>query len=125
PAAVRTSNVSARATRSNALGRPRVLVAASLVVLAAAFAGWLAITNPFREKPYTPPPEAEHWYRQGVIALREGLYHKASKAFQQSLGASDEFALAHAGLAEALTELDYTDKANQEILRARSRTSDL
>lgn len=57
--------------------------------------------------------------------MRDGSYYKASKALQRAVEMDDNFALAHARLAEAYAELDYADKANHEILRARALTHDL
>jgi tetratricopeptide (TPR) repeat protein len=50
------------------------------------------------------------------MALRDGTYYKASKDLSQAAGRDPHFALAHARLAEAWLELEYTDKANQEML---------
>jgi tetratricopeptide (TPR) repeat protein len=65
------------------------------------------------------------WYERGTAALRDGTYYKASKALESAIQFDDKFALAHARLAEAWSELDYGDKANREILRARSLAGDL
>ena len=67
-----------------------------------------------------PSAEAVRWYEQGIAALREGTYQKASKALEQAIQADEDFALAHARLAEAYAELDYIDKAKDEIIRAES-----
>jgi tetratricopeptide (TPR) repeat protein len=65
-------------------------------------------------------PDAVYWYDQGAQALREGSYHQASKALEQAIEKDKQFALAHARLAEAYAELDYTDKAKDEVIRAES-----
>src|SRR6185503_1922602 len=54
-----------------------------------------------------------------VDALREGAFFKSSKILQQAVQDDDRFALAHARLAEAWTELDYSDKAKDELIRAK------
>jgi len=73
----------------------------------------------FRGKSPAPPSlEAVNWYQRGVAGLREGAYHQASKALEQAIQQDHQFALAHARLAEAYAELDYTDKAKDEIIRA-------
>jgi serine/threonine protein kinase/Flp pilus assembly protein TadD len=100
--------------------RPRVLVPAVVVMLAA-----LSVPVWRRATPYRPPPEALQWYERGTGALRDGTYYKASKELEQAITFDDKFALAHARLAEAWSELDYADKANREILRARSLVRDL
>jgi serine/threonine protein kinase len=58
------------------------------------------------------------WYEQGVSALREGAYVKATGELQQAVNIEGPFALAHARLAEAWSELDYTGTAQREMLLA-------
>jgi serine/threonine protein kinase/Tfp pilus assembly protein PilF len=109
---------------SDILKRPRVLTS---VAVAIALAGvmLLAALLWLRAVPHQPPSEAAYWYEQGTAALRDGTYYKASKALEQAIRLDDKFALAHARLAEAWSELDYADKADREILRAQSLAGDL
>jgi serine/threonine protein kinase len=65
-----------------------------------------------------PSREALRWYQEGVNAIRDGTYYKASKALEQAVAQAPQYPLAHAYLAEAWMELDYTDKARDEMLRA-------
>ncbi|MGH9941954.1 MAG: protein kinase domain-containing protein [Pyrinomonadaceae bacterium] len=65
-------------------------------------------------------PEALNWYERGLAALRDGSYFQASKMLERAVNVTDGFALAHARLAEAWMELDYTDRARDSILRAES-----
>jgi tetratricopeptide (TPR) repeat protein len=67
---------------------------------------------------HQPPPEAKRWYDVGTNALREGAYYQASKALERAISIDDKYALAHARLAEAWAELDYSDRAKDELLRA-------
>ncbi|HSL54831.1 MAG TPA: tetratricopeptide repeat protein, partial [Pyrinomonadaceae bacterium] len=67
---------------------------------------------------YQPPSGALYWYDQGTEHLRNGTYHQASKALSQAIELDDRYALAHARLAQAWTELDYTDRAKDELLIA-------
>jgi serine/threonine protein kinase len=76
-------------------------------------------------KPYRPPPEAVSFYDKGVMALREGAYFEASNQFQRAISIDGNYALAHARLAEAFTELDYSDQAQKEIIMAGSLASEL
>jgi tetratricopeptide (TPR) repeat protein len=78
-----------------------------------------------RLRGYRAPRDAMDWYDKGTTALRNGAYFEASKAFQRAIGIDDNFALAHARLAEAYSELDYTDKAKDEIIRAESLAHEL
>lgn len=71
----------------------------------------------WRAKTYQPSPEAQRWYDLGSDALREGAYFKAIKPLEQAVSTDQQFVLARARLAEAWTELDYSDKAKDEILR--------
>jgi serine/threonine protein kinase len=67
--------------------------------------------------------EALELYREGTNALRNGTYYKAVKVLRQAVSIDDDFPLAHARLAEALTEMEYTDSAKDELLRlARSQS---
>ncbi len=112
-----TRSTSALATFSDILKRPRLsigyvaggLVLVGLIVTAL----WWAM----RPKPHQATAEAQKWYDIGVNYLREGAYFKAIKPLQESVNADDKFALAHARLAEAWTELDYTERAQIELLR--------
>jgi serine/threonine protein kinase/outer membrane protein assembly factor BamD (BamD/ComL family) len=118
-----TAKASAFSSVSQALRRPRVFIPAVSVVVA--LAAILIIAPRWRTKPTVPSREATHWYEAGTNAMRNGSYYQASKALQRAVETDDEFALAHARLAEAYTELDYADKADHEILRARALVHDL
>ena len=83
------------------------------------------ITASLMPKPTVPSAEATHWYDAGTNDMRNGSYYQASKALQRAVETDDQFALAHARLAEAYMELDYADKADHEILRARALVHDL
>src|SRR6266849_5191542 len=73
---------------------------------------------------HAPSPEARNWYDIGTNALRDGAYYQASKALEQAITIDDQYVLAHARLAESLVELDYTDRAKDELLRVTSLASD-
>src|ERR1044071_3476289 len=64
----------------------------------------------------TPPEEVANLYEQGAEAMREGSYFKASGLFQQAVERDEKFALAHARLAEAYLEMDFLDRAREELL---------
>jgi serine/threonine protein kinase/tetratricopeptide (TPR) repeat protein len=66
---------------------------------------------------HQPSAAAVGWYDRGVDALRNGAYYAATKSLGQAIVIDDRYALAHARLAEAFAELDYTDKAKDELLR--------
>jgi tetratricopeptide (TPR) repeat protein/predicted Ser/Thr protein kinase len=71
---------------------------------------------------YQPSAAARQWYDIGTEALRNGAYHQASKALQQAIAIDNNYALARARLAQAWTELDYIDKAKDELLAASTLT---
>src|SRR5689334_6540175 len=74
---------------------------------------------------YKPSAAAVHWYDQGTDNLRNGAYYQASKALTQAIEIDGNYALARARLAQAWTELDYTDRAKDELLavaRLRERS---
>ncbi|HEX7771931.1 MAG TPA: tetratricopeptide repeat protein, partial [Pyrinomonadaceae bacterium] len=124
PVAPETGHRSALMTLSDILRRPRMSV--GVVVLLIALLGGAAwgITYLSRPKLKPPSPEAKRWYELGTNALREGTYFKASKAFEKALAADNSFALAHARLGETWMEMDYSDKAKDEILQAGSLVPD-
>jgi serine/threonine protein kinase/Flp pilus assembly protein TadD len=102
---------------SKALRRPRLSL--RLILIAVALLGLVAwgVMRSLSPKPYHVSPEARKWYDNGTAALRDGLYYQASKALEQAISLDGNFALAHARYAESLMELDYIDKAKDELLR--------
>ena len=116
PSAPPTGNLwSSLHTLTGPLRRSRTTAALSILLLLAAIAGaWWMLTD----RTYRPSPEAQRWYQEGVAALRDGTYYKASKALEQAATRDPQFSMAHARLAEAYQELDLTDKAREEMLRA-------
>ena len=112
-----TNPTGALATFSDIFRRPRLsigYVAAALVAVAALAFGLWYFTRP---KPHKPTAEAQRIYDAGANALRAGSFFQASKAFELAISSDDQFALAHARLAEAWMELDYSDRAKDELLR--------
>lgn len=89
-----------------------VLSALALAVLLAVL--WTYVG---RSRTPEPSPEAKRLYQTGITALRDSSYLKASKLFEQAIQVDKEFPLAHARLAEAWMELDYEEKATDELLR--------
>lgn len=74
---------------------------------------------------YQPSAAALHWYQQGTDSLHNGAYFQASKALTQAIELDNGFALAHARLAQAWTELDYTERAKDELLSTSGDRSQL
>src|SRR5438552_3417476 len=122
PSAAETRPSGALATLSDIFRRPRLpigYVALAVVVLVTLIIGiWYFA----RARPHQPTAEAQRLYETGANAIRAGSYFQASKALELAIRADDQFALAHARLAEAFMELDYFDKAKDEILRASELT---
>ena len=106
------------ATLSDIFRRPRIsvgyVVAGIAIALLIGFVIWYAL----RPKPYEPKPQAKRLYDQAVDALRQGAFFKSSKILQQAVLDDDRFALAHARLAEADMELDNSDDAKDQLIRA-------
>lgn len=96
--------------------RPWVLRLAGFVVLA------LIAWGGFRwwqwRQYYRPTAEEQLWYSDGLTALREGSYLKATRQLEQATQQNSRFVMAHARLAEAWSDLDYDGKAQQEMLIA-------
>jgi serine/threonine protein kinase len=112
------------ATLSDIFKRPRLpigyVAAAILVLTVVAVSAYYF----FQNKPHKPLPEAQKWHDIGVNYLREGAYFKAIKPLEQAIALDDKFALAHARLAEAWTELDYPERAQLELLRVHGLVPD-
>jgi tetratricopeptide (TPR) repeat protein len=117
PSAVGTRSSGALATLSDIFRRPRLpvgyVVAAVFAVAALSFGLWYFL----RARPHQPNAEAQRLYETGTNALRAGSFFQASKALGLAVRSDDQFALAHARLAEAWMELDYSDRAKDELLR--------
>ena len=75
-------------------------------------------------RPHEPSPEAKRWYQVATEAIQSGAYYQASKALEQAIALDDKSALIHARLAEAYVEMDYIDKAKDELLTATSLAPD-
>ena len=69
------------------------------------------------------PAGARKWYEDGVEALREGSYATARSRFEFAIREFPDYALAHARLADALTELDDLDGAKDALLRVNQLMS--
>jgi tetratricopeptide (TPR) repeat protein/predicted Ser/Thr protein kinase len=95
--------------------RSRLAMAAGFGLLVAAVAaGWWL----WPESGYRAAPDVNRWYQAGITALHDGTYYRASQALAQAVARDGKFTMAHARLAEAWLELDFTDKAKEEMLRA-------
>jgi len=91
------------------------IVTAVSVLLLLALGAWAW----YRTHTYSPPSaKVQDWYNRGVAALREGTYQKAVGDLAKAVELDGSFALAHARLADAWAELDFTGKAQEEMLRA-------
>jgi serine/threonine protein kinase/tetratricopeptide (TPR) repeat protein len=121
----RARSTSALATLSDIFRRPRLslgYVIASVVLLTLVVVIFSRLT---RATLPPPTPAAKQLYEKGLAALREGSYFKASKLFERALAIDDKFVLAHARLAEAYAELDYPDRAKDQMLSASRIVTDL
>jgi serine/threonine protein kinase/tetratricopeptide (TPR) repeat protein len=120
----RAKNSSLLVTLTDALRRPRLSLGLVLLgVAVAALIIWGAVRW-LRPQPYKASAEAQRWYDNGTAALRDGLFSQASNTLERAINADGNFALAHARYAEALMELDYVDKAKDELLRASTLAPD-
>ena len=93
--------------------------AGAAVLAAATVDAWM-----WWRRPYQPKPAAAVWNGQGLSALHSMAYEAARKAFEQAVAADPAFAPAHAGLARAYDELDYTERAKEQMLRAVALAED-
>lgn len=104
------------ATLTVQLRRQRFSLASMIPAFIAAALLGLGVYHFWPRSYYQPSPAAVIWYDQGTDHLRNGAYYQASKALAQAIQIDDKYALAHARLAQAWTELDYTDRAKDELL---------
>lgn len=118
PTAGTHARASALVTFTTSLRRQRFSI--SSIVITAVITGLaiLAIIYWWPRTYYQPPAAAFTWYERGTDALRNGAYYQASKALEQAIAIDKGYALAHARLAQAWSELDYTDRAKDELLAA-------
>jgi tetratricopeptide (TPR) repeat protein/predicted Ser/Thr protein kinase len=119
-----TSHQSALVTLSDNLRRPRVSLVAVGAAVALALVGFWGLSRWWRPSAHKPSPEAAKLFDRGVDFMRDGAYWQASKALARAVEEDDKYALAHARLAEAWTELDYLDKANYELVRVAQLVPD-
>ncbi|HEX5708484.1 MAG TPA: tetratricopeptide repeat protein [Pyrinomonadaceae bacterium] len=115
---------SALMTISDFVRRPRLSPLAFAVAVVAIVGGIWAYGYWRRPELPDPDPRAVVLYEQGVAALRDGAYHRASVALTEAVRVDDAFALAHARLAEAWAEMDYGERAMDEMLKVSSLVSD-
>lgn len=92
---------------------------AAILLLAASTALWT-----WTHRPYQASAEALRWYERGTNALYSMSYETARKSLEQAVSIDPAFALAHASLARAYDELDYTDRAKDSMLRAVAAAQD-
>jgi tetratricopeptide (TPR) repeat protein len=116
--ALRSRPVSISRLRERVATIPKKQLIAIAALLCVAFGGATAYIV-YRSTRYKPPPtEAKRWYERGLAALREGTYLQAINAFKMAVEHDRKFLLAHARMAEAWQELDYTGPAQTEMLEA-------
>ena len=109
---------------TDAFRRPRLSIGFfAVAILVLGLAVW-SFLRWWRPAPHKPSASAQSWYDKGTEALREGAYYQATKMLEKATTADDQFALAHARLAESWAELDYSDKAKDELLRVNSLVPD-
>ncbi len=116
----RTYSVSALTTITETLRQPGPSLGKLILILVAAALTGLILVLWLRPTPYKPTAEASAWFDRGTDALRNGAFLQATKALDQAVAKDPGFALAHARLAEAWNELDYADKAKDEMLRVQT-----
>ena len=119
-----THSIRGLVTLSDIFKRPRLsigYVATGILLILTAFFLANRWTRPTLSAPL---PEAKQLYDKGLAALQEGSYFKASNHFERAVTIDNRFALAYARWAEALAELDRTDKSREEMLNASRLVKD-
>jgi tetratricopeptide (TPR) repeat protein/predicted Ser/Thr protein kinase len=118
------ARVSAIMTLSDTLRRPRLSLASLLVLLVVGVGAFWGIARITKGRAHEPLPEAERLAETGAEYLRDGAFWHASKALERAVEIDDRYALAHARLAEAWMEQDYSDRVDRELLIARQLVPD-
>ncbi len=98
-----------------------IALAGGVVVCAGGAAAWWWNAKRHRDLAAAALP----WYRDGLAALQNGSYHRASKALARAVEIDPAYAMARARLAEAWYELDYPERAKDELLKAMAARSSL
>ncbi|HEX8353158.1 MAG TPA: protein kinase, partial [Pyrinomonadaceae bacterium] len=111
-------------TMTEGLRRPKFSALALMAALAGLALVILAVWYWRQPSAHRPGPQVAALYEQGVDAMREGSYYKASVLLSQAVERDGQFALAHARLAEALLEMDFLDRAKDEMLAVSTLAPD-
>lgn len=120
-----TSRIFAWKTLTNVIYRPRFKPVAVALAILLALSAIYGIRKLSLSSTHQLSPEVKRLYNEGLNASHDGTYHTARKRFDLVVQADDKFALAHARLAEAWNELDYSNKASDHMLKALSLNQDI
>ena len=112
------------ATLTTQLRRQRFSLATVIPAFVVAGLVIWAVIHYWPRSYYQPSAAALSWYERGTDNLRNGAYYQASKALQQAIEIDSRYALARARLAQAWIELDYYDKAKDELIAATTIAGD-
>ncbi len=99
--------------------RWRAAGSAALASVGAAAVWWSVATGTALP---AAPPDAAAWYARGSDAVRQGAYGTGRKALEEAIRLFPDYALAHARLAEALSELDDERAAQTALIRVSALT---
>jgi tetratricopeptide (TPR) repeat protein/predicted Ser/Thr protein kinase len=97
-----------------------------MVIVAAVLIGAVVwgVQRYFRRPLHQPKPDAVALVERGTALLRNGENQRARNLFEQAIGIDQEYAIAHARLAEVLVDLDASDLASRELLLANQLIPD-
>jgi tetratricopeptide (TPR) repeat protein/predicted Ser/Thr protein kinase len=112
-------------TLIDTIRKPRTLFGVFLVTLVlSVFLGWLVPRLRRGGTEGSVRVEVENYYKDGVNALRDGTYYKAIRALEKAVSLDKNFVPARARLAEAWSDLDYIDRAKNELLQVSAALRD-
>jgi tetratricopeptide (TPR) repeat protein/tRNA A-37 threonylcarbamoyl transferase component Bud32 len=111
--AMRTS---ALTTLTQNLRRPRFSPLALMGAVALFALGFMIYLYLSRPSGHVPEKPVADLYNQGVVAMRDGAYHRASLLFKKTVEQDENFVLAYVRLAEAKAEMDFIDAARDDLL---------
>ncbi|HEX8117979.1 MAG TPA: serine/threonine-protein kinase, partial [Pyrinomonadaceae bacterium] len=113
-----THRSSALITMAEGLRRPKFSPLTLIASLAALGLLIWFVTFIRRPSVHEPAAEVRAVYESGLEAMREGSYYKAIGRLREATDKDKEFALAHARYAEALLEMDFLERAKDEMMLA-------
>jgi tetratricopeptide (TPR) repeat protein len=107
-------------TLTDVIRKPRfsaasIALSAFVIIIALLSLWWFVSPREFK-----PKPEAKVWFDKGTESLQTGAYYTATEQLKKAIDIDENYALAHARMAQAWIELDYEEQSNREMLESQT-----